>query len=205
MLETYEIRWFFYSPLEAFQHWKGNFERRTDWYAPIWNETSSVKIREAHLETKFLLGERPTPIGTTEFDLQHWTKSSQPLPSEEEKQVVASATAHWLGIEKTRSVQHFSLVGNDIRRQPLPNRDTVQVEWTQLSLDGRTDAWTLCLESSAASGAESLLRVLLDLLNRMNLNAAKFPPAQSYPRWIRNQTENGDLRRRIDGDPSIEG
>jgi hypothetical protein len=187
MLDTYELRWFFETPVQAFHHWGGDREQRTDWYAPIWSQTSSVKLREFNIEAKFLSGNLKLPVGSTNLKVQHWKKLSQPLPSDSEQQIVGVATNHWLCLEKMRIVQHYGMVGGGICRIPDATDDSVQVEWSQITLDDRSDVWTLCLESPVDPGAAQMIEVLSHLRDQMNFDLSTFPQEQSYPSWIVEQ------------------
>lgn len=187
MLETYEVRWFFDSPLPAFRDWGGTREQRTDWYAQIASETSSVKLRDTNIESKFLLDQSRARIVSAEVLLQRWTKLSRPVSRDDERQLMDAVRSNWLDIAKDRTVRHYSASGADISRKQAETVEAVQVEWAQVSLRERQKVWTLCLEASTHLGEESLLRVAAHLFEQTNPDVAMFPTAQSYPDWIVQQ------------------
>lgn len=170
---TYELRWFFDAPPPEFIAFQGECSERTDWYAPIVNGRSSVKLREGRLETKHLLDEQPTALPAC-APRQRWCKVSVPLPPADAPTLADVARDSWLPIHKRRRV---AWVGSG------PSASPVQVEWTLVTAH-QTRAWTLAFEGASNQDPQQIVRVVQQVIGQLELDASTLRRPLSYPGWI---------------------
>ncbi len=175
--DTYELRWFFDAPPDFFRTSTGEAEERTDYYAPLISELSSVKWRQNHLEVK-------RRLGTTTVDgwaVESWSKTSIAL-AKVDRRLTDSPPNDWLAVTKRRQIDNIVPAKSSLPAKQAANLPAVQVEWTELvarSIRCWSFAMEAPLELEPQSVVDSLELVLgenaIDELPRCNT---------SYPKWL---------------------
>lgn len=193
MVETFELRWFLDAMPAAFRGFRGRQEARVDWYAPVDGGTSSVKLREARLEAKFLCEEIGFRLRGRKVTLQRWSKTSRPLLRSEAASISETVRAHWIAVRKQRVLRHCSVLEGRLVPQSSQATHAVQIESTRITLPGEMpNAWTCCLEIPVLRGQACLERVADALFEELLLDVGSLPQVESYPAWLcrnRHQTE----------------
>lgn len=196
---TLEMRWFFSQRPPWFdqspepQPWS---ERsvRTDWYAPISDGVSSVKLR----------GETPKPDredreGTTTCQVieskiqeeachqttaadrslipERWVKHSLrtlDLSAKEDKELMRLITRCWIGVRKDRLL--------------CRTEDAIQIELASVELCGN-EFWTYCIESPEELGADALVRWLRESSHPWipPIEVLTDDPQDSWPSWLQRR------------------
>lgn len=182
---TRELRWFFAEPPAAFTAWRGEEQRRVDYYAPLCDGRLGVKLREGRLEVKVLLGEEP--VGATSLpDLNHqlWRKTSQPVDEAGVDALEAWAAEFWLPVRKRRWVRSFQRRGGHfMESNSAGSANAAAAEWAEVRLHDRV-AWTFCVEADAELPRNACGQVVQRSLAALQVDVARFPRPQSYGAWI---------------------
>lgn len=185
--KSVEIRWFFDQPWSPFDQWGEREPVRTDYYAPIADERSSVKLRGGEsrqlIETKHLVGQRGV--------FQLWAKHSMDFEEDPAHPFAELAKSNWWAVSKSRRLKHLS--GDfDQRFMEIDCQSddpSLQVEWSRIKLQGQT-SFTFCIEAAVDDeshwddtlvSVESLLKHLTEKLALGRITQCK--PA-SYPSWL---------------------
>jgi len=184
-----ELRWFYDDPTRPIG-WGDVAAERTDWYAPIADGRSGVKLREGLLESKFLVQEGPTPPGLPDARPQQWTKASTRPPAEEAAVLDHFAQRHWLGVTKWRQLRRYCLEGEGARRVEPGVPGAVQAEWTEVRLHGRR-SWTYGVEADAAIAWEDLERLALQVGQTLGLGPEWLGQTASFPEWLAERAISG--------------
>ncbi len=180
--QTLELRWFFDHAALPYDRWHST---RTDFYAPIADGRSSVKVRmetdRIWLETKHWISN----IGKFE----HWRKLS--IAVTDDPSILSDAKCNWLSVTKQRRVEHYRWDDSMYQWQRTESDDNAtRVEWSQVVVNGQTHG-TFALESLAQPTlSQKFLRTALEILctERMaetGIDAAALEQPMSYPQWLR--------------------
>jgi len=194
--QSLEIRWFFDRPLPPFRKWDETNRPRTDFYAPITDGRSSVKLRGGelwpHLETKHLVRQ----VG----EFQQWSKCSIEIDEADSGNLVDDAQTNWIGVTKYRCLKNFTLDAKQSWAEKdctSGGGDCIQVEWSRINVREQR-FFTFCIEAlvlnskSNSKSYEQSLTMAKSLLSELVARLAiEFPTdckTTSYPTWLAQQT-----------------
>ncbi|WP_144060029.1 hypothetical protein [Rhodopirellula sallentina] len=198
---TMEYRVFSPDAFSNLRDWMDREETRTDYYASIASNRSSVKIRgsngDARLETKHLV--------SVHDEMQIWTKLSCPVAEAECDATVRAARENWIAVTKRRSLRYFDSNGLRIEPDEIDEEGNdeihdppTQAEAAEVVVAGQT-FFTFALErqikiptNSNNSRHQHAYREATDslrlILRHAGFTSATIPPNESYPEWLRRRT-----------------
>ncbi|MEQ8849487.1 hypothetical protein [Botrimarina sp.] len=180
MLVTREARWFFDTRPSCWASPHGEPEIRTDWYAPLADGASSVKLRSGRLEAKLRTDEGGPSL------VSRWVKFSVAADDGERANFRRVAERRWIGVKKQRELRHYDAPSGETLDDPAAD-SSVQVEWSEVRLLGDpATAWSLSLEAPDTVDPEALLG-LLRVLQEKGLAPRELPAPESYPEWLRRR------------------
>lgn len=198
-VDTAEIRWFYKGEIPTdFISWFKSFEglydeqsARTDLYLKMNDDSNyGIKLREGRFEIKKLITNRGIlSAKQVEGIADTWRKWSMKADEQEHIDFIIKDTAHWVAIEKERSMQRFAV---DESNKLLPQTAGIfppagiGVELSRVTF--KTEKyWTFGME---AFGDPNQIFSLLQLCFKHFFH--KKPPtslsldhAYSYPEWLR--------------------
>ncbi|MDM9630278.1 hypothetical protein [Robiginitalea aurantiaca] len=148
-VQTLEIRWFFEEDrpglkaiFQGLQPEQYAVESRTDTYLLLpGREDLGIKLRQGRLEIKFRSkGSETGAISGIHGNIECWEKLGFELGQERMfPHLPEHSEASWISVAKKRWVTMAGVTDGEIHYEPpgSPRAESVQVEYTQLGLEGR--------------------------------------------------------------------
>ena len=198
-ISTAEIRWFYpgsipdkiYSWLKGKTGFYEDQPLRTDNYLLLpEQENLGIKLRQGRMEIKKRTEVHPEYIAPgIAGSVESWIKWSIPAEQHTDSlQHILSDQAHWVAIQKNRSVQKYA-IGEYQSVIPYPSegypKEGVMLESCELLINSQT-WWTLAIECFGPSEKvhSNLLTVIPGMLKTDSNLSLSVAYSSGYPEWI---------------------